>query len=320
MYCSSCGREIGDSKYCPICGAEQKVPEAEKPADSETPVYTMPAYSQNASSGNYDGSGALNRAGSVETKYRTVFSDYRFMVIAILETAAAILSMVGVNTSSTTFNVGGVSITISVFPILFTIALWIIYASAKSRGSMGTTGLAMASGTLKAMLIVIWVGVIIMIVVAVLLLLAGNFATLDFDSGELSEIIRQLEMELDGLPVGKGFYYGKDLIDTGRIVIAIICIVVAVIVFALNITCMRKLHRFAKSVCVSLKTNNYHIRYPRAARNWLIALAVFAFIGTAGSFFGGSVSVFAGISSLCSGIAAVLGASLISNYFISNMY
>ena len=22
MYCSSCGREIGDSKYCPICGAE----------------------------------------------------------------------------------------------------------------------------------------------------------------------------------------------------------------------------------------------------------------------------------------------------------
>ena len=316
MYCSSCGREIGDSRYCPICGAEQKHPEAEKTADQGTPVFTMPDYGQNSS---YDYSSASSYASDeIEQRYRTAFNDPRFLVIAILETVVALVSLIGGATTHTTVDLGGVSVTVSILPILFAIALWLIYISAKSRERMHTTGLAIASGTLKAILIITWIAVILIIVLSVLMIIAGSAAVVSIDSGELSEILKDLNVDINGNPLDIDIYqYGRDFIETGKVILAVVIIILAVILIILNVTCMRKLHRFAKSVCVSLKTGNYNIMYPRAAKNWLIFIAVMSFLAVAGSIAAQSVDdALVIISGLCSGFAAILASGLIRYYFI----
>ena len=327
MYCQNCGREIGDARFCPICGAEQTAVD-----NGSGPVYSMPNYGapqgsvyDRAQGGIYDNAngGASYGGGAVVEKFRAVFTDPLFLVITILVTVNMILSFFVGDSFNINIAGSGLTITISVIPILFTIALWIIFFAARSSGEMGTTGFAIASGTLKAMRILIWVGVVIVIVATVLLLLAGRYAVYTID-GDLPEFFEELNRELlrEGinLPSIINGSMVRDVLPTVIIVIMIVCVIVMILI---NVLYLKKLHRFAKSVCVSLKTGREQYISASGARGWLIVGAIFSFIAAAGSLTGHSVStgnIMAFFSALFSGVAAILASVMIRKYFISNTF
>ena len=293
MYCKSCGREIGDAKFCPICGTEQS-------GDS--------------------GDLSLYGSESIDDKYRTAFSDPMFFAITVIMTVVAILSVFVGNRSLVRFTDSGagftLSITAAVFPILFAIALWIIFASVRGQGRISTTGFAMASGILKALRIIIWIIMVVFIIFAVLLIIAGNYVVNQLDVS-LPDFLNELGIELkSNVPIG----HPDPISGLGMTVVIVVGMILLIVIIIVNVVYLKKLHRFAKSVCVSLKTGTPDFRCVRGAKNWLIVTAVFSFLGAAGSLtsFRGSLYALSLISALLSGIASILASMMVKKYFLND--
>ena len=105
MYCQNCGRDIGDANFCPVCGAAQN---------------------QSALRVNSD------RAWIIE-KYRYAFSDPLFLVLCLLYTVSVVIDFVMEAGEEN-------SILIFTSPLLFAVALWLLFFSARSSGGGFSTG------------------------------------------------------------------------------------------------------------------------------------------------------------------------------------
>ena len=318
MYCSKCGAEIGDAKFCPICGTRQEGGYKGAAFTQQGPAENVNIFTERVDDG------VRNR---VADHLKDVFNDPMFMIIAILLTVSAAVGSISFESGRVHFGVGIIS-------ILMAISLWITFASAKSSSGLSPSGPSFTSGVLKASYIINWVGSVALAVGGVLLLVgSSSIARLlpesikyfDFTPEEM----RELQEFFDQLPDIFRKYDIQTFARYGFIVIGIMLLIVAVVLVVVNLCFTRKMHTFAKSVCVSLKSGDYRIEKARACKNWLIVAAVFSLLGGGLSIlpfnsitrsfnlnirFG--AGAMAGLASLCTAAACVLASMLINRYFV----
>ena len=303
MFCTNCGRDIGDSKYCPFCG-----------------------YSQDG------GSTYMFRGDGIADLYRDVFRDPLFMIICILMTVAAALSFVSKESGS-----GNITISVGVLEILYVIALWLIFAAARNQNRFSGTGLAMASGVVKATYIITWIVAGIVLVAGVLVLVFGPLAidNIDWDFTRSATVV-QASLISPGpgssgsIPLPEGFEWieGLDGLDgLDRIpyitsisvrAIGVIMMIAAVVVILINIFYIRNLHKFTKSLCTSLASDQYQVVKANTSSVWLLVSAIVSVLGIVGSIslISGVVDAMSVIRQLCTILATVLSFVMIRKYFV----
>lgn len=319
MYCKNCGKEIGDARYCPYCGSVQEDDLSrleERYGGAKDSAYGAESY--------YSG-GAGYGAGE---RMRGIFRDTKFLVITILMTVNAVAAVFGgsITINNRTFSIN----LVAVFPILFCIGLWLCWAEGRKRmGDFSTTGLAMISGTAKAQWIVVWVGAIMLLVFGILFIVAAPSVISNFPNdvwrlvpGDFYNDIPGMEdFNIFGIPgaVGVAKYYYESAANTVAIGLGIVMVLVAVVMVILNIFFNKKLHRFAKSICESVKTDKLEVACVVPVKNWLIVSAVFSFLGALGVV-GSFTNFLAFAGSLCGGLAAVFASIMIKNYLIDSNY
>ena len=321
MRCQSCGAVIEDnSAFCTVCGARQN------------PVLQRTEEKYGSSAPAYDSREAYYSSGSaVGPVYCAVFREPLFLVITILMTVSAVVSLfTGVNFGDNSYEI----VLTAVIPVLFAVALWLIFAEFRTDKPLyKTTGLAIASGTVKAMFILIWIAVGIVAVVMVLMIVFGsllvNYLPYPFIQ-DLPDIFNDLPGGLGvAYPVSGGIPapsipmptnpgYNAQALSTGMILM--ICIgglIVIALLIVVNLCFYRKLHRFTKSLCVSLKNDYLQVECVRPVKAWLIVIAVFSFIAAVNAI---RLTPFGAIASICQGLAAVFASVLMGRHFSDRAY
>lgn len=247
----------------------------------------------------FDVCSACGRA--VEQEYVTInlakekilpaLKDKLFLVICILMTVSCSLSILNGN--------------IPVIDILLTVFSWLVYASAQ-KDIADTKNLRCVSGTVYA-------NYVIMNVLAVILVVCGLLIGVSF-----SAYSNNMDIIIDAIgEMDEATQLAFDMVSDGLgWVIAVFFIVVAGIILAINLFGYRKIHRFAKSIYVSIENHNPDmIESADAARAWLW---VFAVVGAIGSILGAADSdVLALISSGC-GVAIMIIAAILVKRYASN--
>ena len=323
MFCINCGKEIGESKYCPFCGHSQ---EGGAPEMLDGPGSYVPDPSE--------GTTYRFRGDGVAEIYRGVFRDPMFLAICVLMTASAALSFVIGSSES-----GKVTFSVGILEILYVIALWLIFAAARNESRFSGTGLAIASGVVKATFIITCVVAGIILVCGVLIAVFGPLAidSIDLDFTHSAAAV-QASLISPGpgssggsgsIPLPEGFDWLDGLDGLDKLpyissisirVIGIIMIVAAVVVILVNIFFIRNLHKFTKSLCTSLKSDTYNIQKANTSRIWLMVSAVFSIIGFVSSIYIAGVKNASGVMSaagqLCSILSAILASVLIKRYFV----
>ena len=311
MYCQSCGREIGDAKYCPVCGTAQD--DALRKLEQR--------YGSDSQSG-YDAESMYDLGGSnVADAYRVVFREPLALVITILMTVAALFSLIG--NQIVNIHAAGIGLNLAaVFPILIAVGLWLTWAQPRKTGpEFSGTGLAIVSGTVKALFIVNWVAVGIMAVCGIVVAVAGQ-TIVRYLPNFMDDFLPDIMEEFDGI-MGASYRYNlgqkyapqiSGAVIAGLVILLIVLIAVMIV---FNICFFRKLHRFTKSVCVSLKNDVMNIECVKPVKSWLIVYAVFAFIGAAASLPGGVLTF---IGYVCQGLAAIFASTLIKRHFGDFIY
>ena len=321
MRCQSCGAVIEDnSAFCIVCGARQD------------PVLQRTEEKYWGAAPAYDSREAYYSSGSaVGPVYCAVFREPLFLVITILMTVSAVVSLfTGVNFGDNSYEI----VLTAVIPVLFAVALWLIFAEFRTDKPLyKTTGLAIASGTVKAMFILIWIAVGIVAVVMVLMIVFGsllvNYLPYPFIQ-DLPDIFNDLPGGLGvAYPVSGGIPapnipmptnpgYNAQALSTGMILVICIGGLIAIaLLIVVNLCFYRKLHRFTKSLCVSLKNDYLQVECIRPVKAWLIVIAVFSFIAAVNAI---RLTPFGAIASICQGLAAIFASVLMGRHFSDRAY
>ena len=340
MYCRKCGAEIGDAKYCPICGEKQAAAgeqgafrdEAEERAHKYQPSALEPVpYNAGYTGPEYASQGS-DAAGWIADKLRSVFRDQLFLVIAILMSVSCLAGSFVINASN-----GTVRISLGIITILFVIGLWLIYAQARRDDASFISGLSFTSGVVKAYKIVLWVVIVALFVGAVLCFVAGPALMRSFSidgiefliGGDImSDLPQDVIDEIPELINQDKFASFSSFLFIG---LGIVMLVVDVVLLIVNLCYIKRLHVFTRSLCVSAKSGVYDVKNAVPSKNWLIVGAVFSIIGAVGSIgISGSATEIAGIristggsvlgfiSSACSAAAAVIASIMIKRHFVEN--
>ena len=221
---------------------------------------------------------------------------------------------------------------INVIYVLITIATWITYASA-CKGVLNHTGLAMISGTTKAVKILLIVVGIILIVSAVITAAFGGSAVqdmiIDSEAKTVSDLIADIEQELAENNVS--IYLSESMIKEiseldevirsedvplGLVLESVLFGIVVAMFFSgailvvIAFTFFRMLHKFHKSVCLNSKDGITEIKCAKAASIWLLVLGILSAIGALSA--PGSLVL---IQSLVSSSVYIVGYVFISRYF-----
>ncbi len=240
MKCDKCGFEMQETlDYCPNCG-NQMVIETENPIPNDAELLHSP----------------------LETRLLSAFRDKMFLSICILLSAFTVIQIL--------------SASFPIIQILFTVFLWIIYASAR-KNEVNDRMMRCVSGTIYAQkIIIIVLGALLLvcgIIVAVVMAVAGN-------SIDLSQILNDALNESD---LGAAFQIPLG-ITVGLITsLFIIVIFVLIAVMVVAYISLHIIHRFAKSLHISVQNGNYMPVGARAAKIWILVTAIFAAFGALGS-------------------------------------
>ena len=341
MYCRKCGAEIGDAKYCPVCGEKQTAGAGEQgafrdEAEERAHKYQSSALEPVPYSAGYTGPEYASQESSdgswIADKLRSVFRDQLFLVIAILMSVACLAGSFTINASN-----GTVHLSFGIITILFVIGLWLIYAQSRRDDPSFISGLSFTSGVIKAYKIVIWVVIVALLVAAILCFIAGPalMRSFSFDGIEFifggditSELPQDVIDEIPDLINQDKFAHFSSFLFVG---LGVIMIVADVVLLIMNLCYIKRLHIFTKSLCDSAKTGIYDVKNAVPSKNWLIVGAVFSIIGAVGSIgLSGSASEIAGIristggsalnfvASACSAAAAIIASIMIKRHFTEN--
>jgi len=321
MFCSNCGKDIGDARYCPYCGHAQ-ADDAQASCGPENAAFSP------------DGGGTTYRfrGDGIAELYREVFRDPLFLIICILVTASAVLSFLFTKDGS-----GKYTFSIGILDILYAIALWLIFAAARNENRFSGTGLAMASGVVKASFIITWIVAVIVLVAGVLVVVFGPLAieSIDFDFTRNAPVLQtNLISPAPGgsgsIPLPEGFEWldGLDSLDgldkiphitsISLRLIGAALIIAAIVVAVINMLYTRNLHRFTKSLCTSLANDRYNIEKANTSKVWLIISAVFSVL-----VFGVNIllvrripfDAVTVIRQICGVLAMILSAVMIGRHF-----
>lgn len=237
---------------------------------------------------------------------RAAFSSGLFLALCILMTVIAAFGSV-----SFTLSEGSLSYnySVNIIPLLITIGMWITFSSAKNaEGPLKKSGLVLASGTIKALRIITWVTIIISLVCGVV---TAIFA-LNAPEGFFAALVEEIRVILDesGAEPWAVGVFGQQFVDDFKSVewVAIspiilvafgifICLTMAILTI-FNITYYKKLHQFAKSLCVCAEDPDALPQAAGAVSIWLLVLGIF--------------NILSGIT----GITMILGYVFVKKYFV----
>lgn len=251
MFCPKCGADLGDSTVCPNC--------ASKPYEQDEFCCVTEAETAHP--------GIL----------RAAFSDPLFLVMCILLSVSVVFSVFSAFSGGT--------FSLPIINILFVIALWLVFASTKAEGApLSPGGLKLADGTTTAVFVIYWVivGLCAVGTIAGFALSASSTA-----SGYIGSIISQYIFEnvyID-IPFAISLFASAVFI-----VLAVVCVIAAVVMVLINLFLIRNLKKFIHSVRVSSDTGVEDIQKAQTVSTWLIVLAAFNGISTLSALSGFSSS------------------------------
>ena len=306
MKCNYCGYESeSEFKFCPTCGANCQVevqnnePEfVSQPQNDEVQPqpefvpetqYQQPQF-QN---GGFQPEPDYVSVNLAKAKILPALKDTLFLVICILMTVSCGLSIIGGN--------------IPLIAILLTVFSWLVYSAAK-KDIADTKNLRSISGTVYASYIVMNVCAGIFIVCGLLFgaVFSSIADSMDLIMDEIGPMDEATRLVFDLLFSGSGW------------IIAFVFLFMAGIILLINLLGYRKIHRFAKSVYVSIENHNPNmIEYADATKTWLWVFGIF---GAVGALFSITSGVIATLAAGCDAAVAIIAAILIKKYVLTNEY
>ncbi len=328
MYCRKCGADIGNARFCPVCGAKQEADGASGQPDFRSEAEQRASRYEPAQSG-FDASfeqTGYGQAGWIGDKLRAIFRDPMFLAITILMTVSCALGSIGFSSAN-----GRIHFSLGIIGILYVIGLWMIYASAKKDDDSFISGLSFTSGVIKAYKIVIWVVIIALLVGAVLCFIAGPTLMKTFSLGGVQfhlydDIGSEIFDEIPDLLNHEKFGYLSNFVLLG---FGIAFIIADAVLLVVNLCFIKRLHRFTKSLCDSVKTGVYEVVDAKPSKAWLIVSAVFGLLGAVSGpgasesvrqyfdlTFSSGNAIMNSIAAACTAAAAILASILIKRNFI----
>ena len=215
-----------------------------------------------------------------------LIKDKLFLTVAILISVATLLS----------FGNG-----IPVIYVLSTVFVWLLYAKGV-KNTADSTQIRNISGTVYAAYIVNYV--LAGLVAAVGLLCSGIMAI----AGNVAGAMDEFNHVLDGLSIN----FAETLGSISAVIIIILFGIICAALLLYNIFGMRNIHRFIKSVYMSVDAGveNYH--KPGVARAWLLALGILDVVSAIGS-----ENLVTAVATACGGAAMIIASILIEKHFLS---
>ncbi len=229
MFCTKCGTPLNENGVCPVCG----------PASA--PVYAPMEGAPTA---------------AAEGKLKAAFSCTLFLVIAILTTASA--AFLFLNSAA-----GGV-FSFAIINILFIIAMWMLFATARSAEKpLSRSAMKLAHGTSIALYVIGWVvfGLLVLLAICFFIVITANISV-DF-------LYTLLYSITDVLPVAITYVFSGILS-----VIGIILVLAAVIVALVTVFFYGNLKKFTCSVGSSADTGIMNIQKAKTVRVWFLVLGI----------------------------------------------
>lgn len=221
--------------------------------------------------------------------------DKLFLAICILVTATAALQVLAGSGP--------------VLQILLTIFLWLVYAKAQ-KNEFDAKNLRCVSGTVYAAYVIEYV------LAGAMALLGVSFALIFGAAATTPEIIKEFLFSLSDSPelyeMMREIIATEGILSIAGTVFLVVFLVIAVLIVVFNIFSLGRIHKLAKSVYQSGGTERSALKHVKAAKNWLIVLAVFAILSGLGNLHG--ATFFSGLASLTDGAAMIISAILIGKY------
>lgn len=240
---------------------------------------------------------------------KRTFASGMFLAMCILTTVSVLLSTMSLNVLTGRLTVNPLA---NILGLLIVIGMWITYASAQDLSTDGikSTGFSMVSGTIKAIRIIMWVVIGLIMASGVMLIVTGAVAgdtlgelILEYAQGEVSaETYDMLYQMLSG---------GMAMLILVACGIGVI--LVAVITLILNLTFYRCLHRLARSLADNAKGISEGYECATGASNWLIVMAVFMGITAISSLWNGNIM---SVGNCCNVATYIIAAVLIKNNLV----
>ena len=215
---------------------------------------------------------------------RAAFSSGLFLAICIISTISTVFGSFTITLSEGHFST---SYGVNLLSLLITIGLWITYSSAKSaEGPLKKSGLVMVSGTIKAMRILFWVSAGLILLSGVLFAIGAVLAPDTFYDDVVEEI--RVAFNTEDFKSAMTDLLGQEFIDTYLsdvdysalmpiLLVALGIFVCFAMVLALifNLTFYKRLHQFAKSMCVCAENPDAMPEYANVVATWLLVLGIF---------------------------------------------
>ena len=210
------------------------------------------------------------------------FTHSLFLAAGILLSISALLSLV--------------SGALDVLGILYTIAFWLIFTSARSN-KQPISGTGLFCGTVKASWIIGWIvtgiaaiaGIIVMFIPSADI---GSFIDYSFSFGG------------EPFPADDAFDWAFSVFGMKSFIwLGVVLLVIAVLIALVNLLFTRRLLAFSRSVADSIDRSNAVIVEAEPTRKWMMALGIVSCLGLLGATIGSDSSM----QSACQGASMILG-------------
>lgn len=250
MFCEKCGCQLADdATVCTNCGAPTQTQQNTAPGND---AGAQNAYSAQQPNGAYQPPvQTAYPQNPVAARYNTLFSDALFLVACICVSVGAVFSVF-----SGSWNI---------LSILFTIFMWLIYASAKN-GSISSKYMRCVSGTVYAMRICLWVAIGIFGLCALIcLFIPGVFANLLSEYNAFSS-----------------FEYGFAALSLSSVLGFVLCFILLIVVavlIVLNILFYGPLHKLAKGLYTAVDTGVEQLPNIGAIKTWALVIGILCGVG-----------------------------------------
>lgn len=323
MFCPQCGNNLGTEKSCSRCGwseggeiIEDYTAPAQEP-DAEP--FGGESASENTSSENTSPASPFIPAPAAENagqggasapfvtlgQIRAMLASPLMLTLCVLSSACAFFGLI--------------SGRVNIFAILYAIAFWLAYASARgTETEMKTGGLKMTYYVSKALMIVMWVAVGLVALGAVLASLGAMFgASIPsfriFGSG--FDFLPRFDGSFYGLAYGIEFPFDAAMISASLffILLAFGLLVACVLMVIVQIFYIRSLCRFTRSLYSAALDGRGTLIKLKAARQWTFVLGILSCL----SIFGVGYDLgqnLAALSGACGGAAMIVCAVMLKNF------
>lgn len=216
--------------------------------------------------------------------------DKLFLIVATLISIATLLSFSG----------GGVPL----LNILLTVFIWLLYSKG-AKNKVESAQIKNISGMVYASYII--TNVLVGILAVCGLIFAGAMALIQHNSEAIDEF-KTAFTDASGLSQ----QIAENILSIPGIWIIIIFAVVCAVILIFNIAGLRNIHKFIKSVYMSVDMGQGNYHKPNTARAWLLAFGILEVVSGVASKDVKSI-----ISGGCFGAAMIITSILIEKHFVS---